>query len=302
MIQWTMDKGHPMQDPSQSAWVINVGDADFETEVLERSRQVPVVVDFWAEWCGPCRMLGPILEKFAREKAGQFVLAKVNVDEAQQLAAYFGIEGIPAVRVFREGRLADGFEGLYPEPELRAFLDRHLPSESDRLVQKAAELETSNPVEAELIYRKALAANADDPQARVGLARVLLAAHKDDEAKQLLAPLGSVDEVGTEAERLRRILELRSGQQEGGSPSEAELRRKMQADPENARLRFELGSLLAQQERYPEALAMLLSAAERDRELGRTEVRELMVKIFEILGVRSELSDSYRDRLRSLLY
>jgi putative thioredoxin len=298
-----MDKGHPMQDPSQLAWVINVGDADFETEVLERSRQVPVVVDFWAEWCGPCRMLGPILEKFAREKAGQFVLAKVNVDEAQQLAAYFGIEGIPAVRVFREGRLADGFEGLYPEPEVRAFLDRHLPSESDRLAQKAAELEASNPAEAESIYRKALAANADDPQVRVGLARLLIAAHKDDEAKELLAPLGAVDDVGKEAERLRRILELRSNQQaQGSSTSEAELRRKMQAGPENARLRFELGSLLAQQERYPEALEMLLSAAERDRELGRTEVRELMVKIFEILGVRSELSDSYRDRLRSLLY
>jgi putative thioredoxin len=292
-----------MQDPSQSAWTINVGDADFETEVLERSRQVPVVVDFWAEWCGPCRMLGPILEKLAREKAGQFVLAKVNVDEAQQLAGYFGIEGIPAIRVFRDGRLADGFEGLYPEPEVRAFLDRHLPSESDRLAQKAAALEASNPVEAEAIYRKALAANGDDPHARVGLARLLIAAHKDDEAKQLLAPVGSVDEVGKEAERLRRILELRSGQQvEGGSTSEADLRRKIQADPENARLRFELGSLLAQQERYPEALEMLLSAAERDRELGRTEVRELMVKLFEILGVRSELSDSYRDRLRSLLY
>jgi putative thioredoxin len=298
-----MAKGHPMQDPSQSAWVINVGEADFETEVLERSRQVPVVVDFWAEWCGPCRMLGPILEKLARGKAGQFVLAKVNVDEAQQLAGYFGIEGIPAIRVFREGRLADGFEGLYPEPEVRAFLDRHLPSESDRLTQRAAELEASNPIEAESIYRKALAANAGDPHARVGLARLLIAAHKDDEAKQWLAPLGSVDEVGKEAERLRRILELRSDQQgQAGSTSEVELRRKMQADPENGRLRFELGSFLAQQERYPEALEMLLSAAERDRELGRTEVRELMVKLFEILGVRSELSDSYRDRLRSLLY
>jgi putative thioredoxin len=298
-----MDKGHPMQDPSESAWVINVGDADFETEVLERSRQVPVVVDFWAEWCGPCRMLGPILEKLAGEKAGQFVLAKVNVDEAQQLAGYFGIEGIPAVRVFREGRLADGFEGLYPEPEVRAFLDRQLPSASDRLAQKAAELEASNPAEAESIYRKALTANVDDPQAHVGLARLLIAAHKDDEAKELLAPLGAVDDVGKEAERLRRILELRSNQQaQGSSTSEAELRRKMHAGPENARLRFELGSLLAQQERYPEALEMLLSAAERDRELGRTEVRELMVKLFEILGVRSELSDSYRDRLRSLLY
>jgi putative thioredoxin len=292
-----------MQDPSHSGWVINVGDAEFDSEVLERSRQVPVVVDFWAEWCGPCRLIGPILEKIAREKAGAFVLAKVNVDEAQELAAQFRIEGIPAIRVLRDGQLVGGFEGLYPEEALREYIEGHLPTDADRLVQQASRLEETEPDQAEALYQAVLALQPDDQRARVGLARLLIAAHKDEEAKQLLAPLGAVDEIGKEAERLRRILELRSSEPgQGSSNREAELRRTVTAEPDNARARFELGSLLAQQERYPEALEMLLAAAERDRELGRNEVRELMVKIFEIIGVRSELSDSYRDRLRALLY
>jgi putative thioredoxin len=292
-----------MQDPSQSGWVINVGDADFDSEVLERSRQVPVVVDFWAEWCGPCRLIGPILEKIAREKAGAFVLAKVNVDEAQELAAQFRIEGIPAIRVVRDGQLVGGFEGLYPEEAVREYIEGHLPTDADRLVQQASRLEETEPEQAEALYQAVLALQPDDQRARVGLARLLIAAHKDEEAKQLLAPLGAVDEIGKEAERLRRILELRSSEAgQGSSNRESELCRQVAAEPDNAHARFELGSLLAQQERYPEALEMLLAAAERDRELGRNEVRELMVKIFEIIGVRSELSDSYRDRLRALLY
>src|SRR5881392_1306306 len=102
---------------------MDVTDSTFQSAVLDRSRTVPVVVDFWAEWCGPCRQLGPLLEKAAADRKGQFVLAKVNVDEAQQLAGYFRIESIPAVLAFKGGEAVNGFVGLVSEPELKQFLD-----------------------------------------------------------------------------------------------------------------------------------------------------------------------------------
>jgi putative thioredoxin len=137
-----------MIDAATTKWVIEVGDADFESEVLERSRQVPVVVDFWAEWCGPCKQLGPLLEQMAADRKGTFVLAKVNVDEASQLAGYFRIESIPAVLAFKDGQAVNGFVGLLAEKELKQFLDDLSgPSANDPMVQAAA-LEETDPAKA----------------------------------------------------------------------------------------------------------------------------------------------------------
>jgi putative thioredoxin len=289
-----------MQDAAKTGWVIDVGDADFEAEVLQRSRQVPVVVDFWAEWCGPCRQLGPMLEKMATDRKGKFVLAKVNVDEAQRLAMYFRIESIPAVLAFKDGQAVNGFVGLLPEQDLKQFVDDLAgPAAGDPLVQAAA-LENTDPARAEKIYRDALAADDNNPAARLGLARVLIARNRDDEALKVLEHFPDAGELGQEAVKLRRTIEMRKAA--ATAPDEAEVKKKIAADPNNAQLYLELGNVLATKGQYEAALDALLKAAELDREMGRGPVRELMVKIFEIVGVRSELADRYRDKLRGLLY
>jgi putative thioredoxin len=289
-----------MNDASQSNWVIDVGDEDFEQEVLQRSKEVPVVVDFWAPWCQPCRLLGPMLEEHARLKAGSFVVAKVNVDESPNLAAYFQVEGIPTVHVIRNGQMYPGFQGVLSKAELSSFIDGIFPTETENALKEAQSLETGEPAKAETIYRGVLAKQPADEAARLGLARLLVGRHEFAESAQLLAPLGDVGEVGVEAERLRRIIELESGSHAGGNDSA--LRQKIAADPESAQPRYELGSLLASQGKYPEALEILLTAAERDKKFAQNQVKELMVKIFQIIGVRSELADDYRSRLQSLLY
>jgi len=284
----------------KSSWVVEVSEADFEREVIERSKTVPVVVDFWAPWCGPCRALGPLLERLASERQGQFVLAKVNTDECQNLAAAFRIESIPAVKAIRNGQVVLEFEGLLPEPALREFIDRVCPSEAERQAQQARDLEASNPAAAETLYRSVLQGEHPPEAARVGLARLLVASGQDDEATEVLRRVPPGGAEAAEVERLSTILSLREHARDFAA--EAALRQRLAADPENAEVRYELGCVVAAAGRYPEALELLLSAAERDKKLAAAKVREVMVKVFQVIGARSELAEEYRDKLRRVLY
>ena len=280
--------------------VIDVTDETFESDVLERSHHLPIVVDFWAEWCGPCRMLGPTLEKLAYEGKGKFLLAKVDTDRAQRVAQSFGIQSIPTVIAFRDGKPVAKFSGALPEDAVREFLGRLLPSPTDEIVEEADKLRASAPEQAEPLYLRALEMDDGHVGASIGLAEILAGRGERDEARAILDKL--LPAAGAHAERITQLQsELALGDVVSES-SEEELRERLAANPQDSSVLMELGQVLAANRRYPEALDLFFQAAEGDRALANGEAKKRMVELFHIVGVRSELADNYRTKLRRLLY
>jgi putative thioredoxin len=283
-----------------SAYVIDVTDQTFATEVLERSKTVPVVVDFWAAWCGPCRMLGPILERLANEYQGQFILAKIDVDQNQRTAMQFRVQGIPAVKAFRDGRLANEFTGALPEPQVRRFIEGLLPSEVDLLVQKARAQETSGKLElAEENYRAALGQKADHYKAQVGLGRTLLKLDRLDEGLAVLekVPPGAAERTTADA-----LIATAQFRRHAAGQSEADLRARVEANPADVASRYALANLLAAEERYPEALDHFLEVVRRDRKYEDDGGRKAMLALFTLIGEDQEITRGYRQKLANVLF
>ncbi len=282
-----------------SQWTIDVNEENFEAAVLERSSEVPVLVDFWAEWCGPCKALGPVLEKLADEYAGGFVLAKLNVDENPNLAGMFGIQGIPAVKLFRDGELASEFTGALPEPMLREFLTKFLPTAADQEAQAAMALEAEGKTpEAKSAYGAILAADASHGLALLGMARIAMTGGDNAAAREYLDRISLVADERKEAERMIARLDL----QAGGAQNEAVLREKIAADPNNIEARFDLAQSLASVEKYDEALSEFLQVVKADRKFKDDGARKAMIQIFEVLGSDDPLTDKYRSELAAVLF
>jgi len=266
---------------AQNPIVVEVTDATFTADVLEESKRRPVVVDFWASWCRPCLIIGPVLERLAEEAKGEFLLGKLDVDSNPKVATAFRVSSIPAVKAFRDGRLVSEFVGAIPEPAIREWLQTVLPSEGDRLVLEAEAAEKSaRNDEAEKLYRRALEADPGSTRATLGLGRLATERGDLQEARNLLSPL----RPDPEAERLLAAIEVSEwARPDGSGPLAA-------------------GERAAAEGRFQEALEVFLAAVTNGGDEDRGAAREAMLKVFAVLGEEDPLTVEYRRRLAAALF
>jgi putative thioredoxin len=257
--------------------VVDVTDSTFEQVVVEGSKQRPVVVDLWATWCGPCHALSPILEKVAEEHDGAFLLAKLDVDENPMVAGALGVQSIPMVIAFRDGRPVNGFVGAYPEQEVQRFVDTVLPTEAELAAAAAQAEESAGDLDgAERGYRDVLAGDPGNRDAALGLARILLDRGESEEARRLASP----HRPDPEAERVLARLQVEAWADEPEARALGDAKR------------------LAAAGRWREALDGMLEALADDRDAAR----EAMVTVLGALGDENPLVPEYRRKLASALF
>ena len=275
---------------------LDVGLADFQQAVLEESRHRPVLVDFWAPWCEPCKALKPVLEKLAAEYGGKFLLAKINSDDNQELAARYGVRGIPSVKAFIDGEPVDEFSGALPESEVRAFLDRLVPGPADELRVEAAELRLAGDVSAAL-QKLADASKIDSSHVGVRLdaAEIMLDLNEADEARRLIA--GVADDADPRVPQLKARLQF----MEAAGEDEAALAARVAANENDLEARLKLANLLVAAGKYEAGMDQLLEIVRRDRGFGDDIGRKTLLSVFDLLG-GGELSSRYRRMLASALY
>lgn len=279
----------------KSKWVVNTTDMDFEAIVFNGSRERLVIVDFWAEWCAPCRALGPVLEKLAVEFDGKFLLAKANTDEAMRAAAEFEVSGIPAVFAILDGNPIDSFQGVMPEAALRDWINKQL---AGTLLLDAKRLVATDPVAAEAKFREILEHSPNDSNALIPLAELLLAQKRIEECQAIIQQLEKRGFLESAAEKLKAALEL--GSKAGMNVEVA--RTQAEADPKNYELQLRLAEVLAGHQRYEEAFEICLLLVAADRKQTGEKARALMVDVFRVLPEDSELTRDYRRKLSMALY
>ena len=283
-----------------SNWIVDVDPQNFRSEVIERSLTVPVVVDFWAEWCGPCKELGPALEAAAKQGNGRFVLAKVDVDKHPDLTQAFQVQGIPTVMGLSDGKVVDGFQGALPPAELAAFLDRLAPAQAG-VVEKARELAEAGDAEGAMeLLRAHLIEQGDDAVARIALAELLLDAGKLVDAKKVADKLTEADWESDPGRALKARLAL--AEEAEGAGDLAKLEADVEASPEDPDPRIALGKALVAGGRHADGLEHLLEAYELDPKHDGEAARKAMLEVFDMLGPEDPVANDFRYRLSLLLF
>jgi putative thioredoxin len=279
----------------KSDYIIDVSESDFEFEVLGYSSQAPVIVDFWAEWCGPCRTLSPILEGLTEEAGGSFRLAKVDVDSNPNLARRFGVHGIPAVKAFRDGQIIAEFTGIQPEPQIREFLKKIIPGEADLLLEKANSLLLAgNPSGAEISFRQALQLDPDHQAAVLGLAKSELLQGKALDARFDLNTIHGNREYSS-VQSLTPLVDVLVNIEENGSGVYVENDDALDLAFVNSLHLITRGNLYA-------ALDGLLDILRQDKRYRNGLAHKIILAILELLGENDPEIRQYRTELASILF
>jgi putative thioredoxin len=279
--------------------------ASFAKDVIEASRAVPVIVDFWAAWCGPCKQLTPVLEKVVKSYAGKVRLVKINVDEHPGIAGQLRVQSLPTVYAFRDGRPLDGFMGAQPESAIRAFVDRLVGAEAEAdvatvLASAEQALEEGDVQAAAEIFAAVLQEHKQNPAALAGLARCYLKTGDLDRAEQMIALVPPEEKKIAAVEQVKAALEL--ARKAPKAEQQGELEKKLAANPGDQQARFDVAVALAARGQKTEAVEHLLELVRRDRNWNDQAARKQLVQLFEAWGFKDAAAIDGRRRLSSLLF
>ena len=280
----------------------------FVKDVIEESKRQPVLIDFWAPWCGPCRQLTPIIEKAVRAAKGKVKLVKMNIDEHPAIPGQMGIQSIPAVIAFVNGQPADGFMGAVPESQVTAFIDKLTagmpgagePKVAEILAEAEAVLAEGDPAAAAQIYAEVLAADATNIPALAGLAKCYVATGAIEQAKQTIAMVPESKRNDAAVKAVQAAIELAEQDQAVGPVTELE--QKVAANPLDHQARFDLATALNASGKRAEATDQLLAIVKRDRKWNEDGARKQLVQFFEAWGVADEATIEGRKRLSTILF
>lgn len=281
---------------SQSPWIIDVTLDNFQQVIFETSMQQPVLLDFWADWCAPCKALMPILTKLADEYQGQFLLAKLNIEEQPQLAAQFQVRSVPTVMLVSQGQLVDQFNGAKPESEIRAFLKQHLTNPVEAFKEQIKQLVAEGQLDqAQALLQEGMAQLPEDIDLQVTLARVLLQKGQTADAKALLDNLPEAEKVRPEIKGLIAGLQFAEK-----APSPGQVSELGERDDSEARYLHALAALV--QADYERAIDLLMQIVRDDRGYQEGVANKTLVEVFALLGEGHPLVVQTRRKLFTLMY
>lgn len=287
---------------SDSPFVVDIQDsAHFEQQVIEASKQQPVLVDFWADWCQPCKALIPLLTQLSEQYQGAFILAKVNADEQQELVAAAGVRNLPTVKLYKDGVMVDEFMGAKPEGELRKFLDAHIENDTGNKINEALTLSASGDYEQATEILKLL--NQEDPSntdVYIAIAKVYLQSGDYENCEAVLKVLPANIQISDEARRIQDELNLIRATSD--APETDELLTQLKNEPDNHTARIQLANQYLVSHQYEQALESLFYILIRDMNFQEGEAKAAMLKVFDALGPQEPLTRKYRSKLATLLH